>query len=260
MNMVRRAWVRSYHTLGEPLTHATSESRPEGREAAPRIPLSAVLSLSGAARTSEGPGDSTGDPKSANAVRRRFIPLAAICLVAGSMSALAARARGRDGPFCGAGLRGDRSAGERAWPRDPRRPRPLGRSRRKEVPHDRRLDREPARRANDVARLEDCAARLRRRGALCLDGASSEASSRACRARQVRSQTRGAAGSGERCYNQICRCGDQGDARRGGFMSGARQVKILLDEKTIAERIAELAREIAAAEPKDLLVVAILKG
>ena len=43
-------------------------------------------------------------------------------------------------------------------------------------------------------------------------------------------------------------------------MSGARQVKILLDEKTIAERIAELAREIAAAEPKDLLVVAILKG
>jgi hypoxanthine phosphoribosyltransferase len=43
-------------------------------------------------------------------------------------------------------------------------------------------------------------------------------------------------------------------------MSGARQVKILLDEKTIAERIAELAREIAAAQPKDLLVVAILKG
>src|SRR5271163_4560890 len=43
-------------------------------------------------------------------------------------------------------------------------------------------------------------------------------------------------------------------------MSGARQVKILLDEKTIAERIAELAREIAVAEPKDLLVVAILKG
>ena len=34
-------------------------------------------------------------------------------------------------------------------------------------------------------------------------------------------------------------------------MSGARQVKILLDEKTIAERIAELALEIAAAEPKD---------
>ena len=43
-------------------------------------------------------------------------------------------------------------------------------------------------------------------------------------------------------------------------MSGARQVKILLDEKTIAERIAALAREIAAAGPKDLLVVAILKG
>src|SRR5271167_744688 len=43
-------------------------------------------------------------------------------------------------------------------------------------------------------------------------------------------------------------------------MSGARQVKILLDERAIAARIAELAREIAAAEPKDLLVVAILKG
>ena len=94
MNMVRRAWVRSYHTLGEPLTRETSESRPEGRDsAAPRIPLSAVLSLSGAAKTPEGPGDSTGDPKSANAVRRLFIPLAATCLVAGSMSALAARER-----------------------------------------------------------------------------------------------------------------------------------------------------------------------
>ena len=82
------------------------------------------------------------------------------------------------------------------------------------------------------------------------------------RAERVRfaARLRGAARSGERCYSQICRCGDQGDARRGGFMSGARQVKILLDEKTIAERIAELAREIAAAEPRDLLVVAILKG
>src|ERR1700688_677984 len=92
MNMVRRAWVRSYHTLGEPLTRETSESRPEGGDsAAPRIPLSAVLSLSGAARTSEGPGDSTGDPKSANAVRRLFIPLAAISLWGGSARGLGAR-------------------------------------------------------------------------------------------------------------------------------------------------------------------------
>ena len=94
MNMARRTWVRSYHTLGEPLTPETSESRPEDREsAAPRIPLSAVLSSSGAARSSEGPCDSTGDPKSANAVRGLLVPLAVTCLVAGSMSALAARER-----------------------------------------------------------------------------------------------------------------------------------------------------------------------
>ena len=43
-------------------------------------------------------------------------------------------------------------------------------------------------------------------------------------------------------------------------MSGARQVKILFDEAAIAERIKGLAVEIAAAEPKDLLVVAVLKG
>ena len=43
-------------------------------------------------------------------------------------------------------------------------------------------------------------------------------------------------------------------------MSGTREVKVLFDEKTIADRTAELAREIAAHEPKDLLVVAILKG
>src|SRR5580700_3574342 len=43
-------------------------------------------------------------------------------------------------------------------------------------------------------------------------------------------------------------------------MSGDRQVKVLFDERTIAERTEELAREIAAAKPKDLLVVAILKG
>ena len=38
-------------------------------------------------------------------------------------------------------------------------------------------------------------------------------------------------------------------------MSGARQVKILFDEAAIAERIKGLAVEIAAVEPKDLLVV-----
>src|SRR5882672_10578172 len=43
-------------------------------------------------------------------------------------------------------------------------------------------------------------------------------------------------------------------------MSGERQVKVLYDERTIAERTEELAREIAAVKPKDLLVVAILKG
>jgi hypoxanthine phosphoribosyltransferase len=43
-------------------------------------------------------------------------------------------------------------------------------------------------------------------------------------------------------------------------MSGARQVKVLFDEKQIADRTTELAKEIAASEPRDLLVVAILKG
>jgi hypoxanthine phosphoribosyltransferase len=43
-------------------------------------------------------------------------------------------------------------------------------------------------------------------------------------------------------------------------MSGARKVEVLFSEQTIAERTAALASEIAALEPKDLLVVAILKG
>ena len=43
-------------------------------------------------------------------------------------------------------------------------------------------------------------------------------------------------------------------------MSGDRKVKILFDEKAIARRTETLANEIAAAKPKDLLVVAILKG
>ena len=43
-------------------------------------------------------------------------------------------------------------------------------------------------------------------------------------------------------------------------MSGSRQVKVLYDEAKIAERTRELAAEIAKADLKDLLVVAILKG
>jgi hypoxanthine phosphoribosyltransferase len=43
-------------------------------------------------------------------------------------------------------------------------------------------------------------------------------------------------------------------------MSGDRQVKVLFDEAAIATRTEALAREIAAADPKDLLVAAILKG
>jgi hypoxanthine phosphoribosyltransferase len=39
-----------------------------------------------------------------------------------------------------------------------------------------------------------------------------------------------------------------------------RRIRVLFDEKSIAERNEALAKEIAAAEPKDLLVVAILKG
>ena len=39
-----------------------------------------------------------------------------------------------------------------------------------------------------------------------------------------------------------------------------RRVNILFDEKQIAKRNAELAKAIAATHPKDLLVVAILKG
>ena len=43
-------------------------------------------------------------------------------------------------------------------------------------------------------------------------------------------------------------------------MSGARKVEILFSEKQIADRTSALATEIAATKPKDLLVVAILKG
>lgn len=39
-----------------------------------------------------------------------------------------------------------------------------------------------------------------------------------------------------------------------------RRVKVLFDEATIARRNEEIARDIAASKPRDLLVVAILKG
>jgi len=43
-------------------------------------------------------------------------------------------------------------------------------------------------------------------------------------------------------------------------MSAERRVEVLFDEAAIAARTEALAKEIAAAAPKDLLVVAILKG
>ena len=43
-------------------------------------------------------------------------------------------------------------------------------------------------------------------------------------------------------------------------MSGTRRVKVLIGEKTIAQRTEALAQEIALHKPQDLLVVAILKG
>jgi len=43
-------------------------------------------------------------------------------------------------------------------------------------------------------------------------------------------------------------------------MGGPRRLQVLYDEATIAERNKALAVEIAATKPKDLLVVAVLKG
>ena len=43
-------------------------------------------------------------------------------------------------------------------------------------------------------------------------------------------------------------------------MHASSRVRILFDESAIAQRNEEMAREIAAAGPKDLLVVAVLKG
>src|SRR3954471_3688101 len=43
-------------------------------------------------------------------------------------------------------------------------------------------------------------------------------------------------------------------------MSEARRVRVLFDEAAIARRNEEMARSVAAVGPKDLLVVAVLKG
>ena len=43
-------------------------------------------------------------------------------------------------------------------------------------------------------------------------------------------------------------------------MSGDRQVKVLYDEAAIANRTEALAKEISAIRPKNLLIVAVLKG
>ena len=43
-------------------------------------------------------------------------------------------------------------------------------------------------------------------------------------------------------------------------MSEGRKVEVLIDEQAIAARTAELANEVAATRPSNLLVVAILKG
>ncbi|MEN3931625.1 hypoxanthine phosphoribosyltransferase [Microvirga sp. W0021] len=43
-------------------------------------------------------------------------------------------------------------------------------------------------------------------------------------------------------------------------MTSTPRIRVLFDEATLAKRNDELAKEIAAVEPKDLLVVAILKG
>ncbi len=43
-------------------------------------------------------------------------------------------------------------------------------------------------------------------------------------------------------------------------MTSEKDIRVLFDERTIARRIEELAQEIAAANLKDLLVVAVLKG
>lgn len=43
-------------------------------------------------------------------------------------------------------------------------------------------------------------------------------------------------------------------------MTSTPEILPLFDEATIADRVAEMARDIAAARPERLLVVAVLKG
>src|SRR4028118_15985 len=43
-------------------------------------------------------------------------------------------------------------------------------------------------------------------------------------------------------------------------MTGTPRIRVLFDEDTIARRNEALAREIAASKPRNLLVVAVLKG
>ena len=45
-----------------------------------------------------------------------------------------------------------------------------------------------------------------------------------------------------------------------GMTSASRRVRVLFDEATIAQRNEALAREVLAAQPENLLVVAVLKG
>jgi hypothetical protein len=84
MNTARHAWVRPYHTSVDPLTRETKGPRGSGyRHAGGR-----QISLSdGSLATSGFAGKSVG------AARRFFVTLAVACLVAGSMTALAARER-----------------------------------------------------------------------------------------------------------------------------------------------------------------------
>lgn len=55
-------------------------------------------------------------------------------------------------------------------------------------------------------------------------------------------------------------CRPAANLATGKFMSKNRKVTVLFDEDKIAERTEELAREVAATKPVNLLVVAILKG
>jgi hypothetical protein len=78
MNTVRYASVRPYHTSVDPLTRSSGSRQAGSRKVS--LPEGS-LSTGGAAR------------KSAGAARRFFVTLAVACLVAGSMTALAARER-----------------------------------------------------------------------------------------------------------------------------------------------------------------------